>query len=252
MKEYSILEGPKVSGAIDVLTQAVKVAISEFNPLFKNVSLSRLHNYLSDSSINELRISIFRHLNKLPGSHDITLKNIGGEALTSILGPDLLIQTKLNLSIQMPNDENSTLDLHSDCWSGDTAFQVNLWIPLTRSYSTNSMFILSKEKTLNCINKIRKNPTLDRSELWPLINDADFLDVDKGRAIIFNPALIHGNVVNRTEETRVSINVRFKALFSPDATTEHVSRSAGLYYRIFCLSEWTKLAIDLDRAHLGP
>jgi sporadic carbohydrate cluster 2OG-Fe(II) oxygenase len=252
MKEYITLEGPKVYRAIDALSQEVKAAVIEYNPDFNNLELSRLHHYFSDTTIKDVRISIFRYLNKLPGSHDLILKNIGGESLTSILGPDLLIQTKLNLSIQMPNDENSTLDLHSDCWSGDTAFQVNLWIPLTRSYSTNSMFILSKEKTLNCIDKIRTNPILDRSKLLSLVSDEDFLDVDKGKAIIFNPALIHGNVVNRTEETRVSINVRFKALFSPDATNENVSRSAGIYYRFFCLSEWTKLAIDLDLAHSEP
>ena len=30
-----------------------------------------------------------------------------------------MVQTKLNLSIQMPNDETSVLEMHSDCWSAD-------------------------------------------------------------------------------------------------------------------------------------
>ena len=45
-----------------------------------------------------------------------------------ILGPDLLIQTKLNLSIQMPGDTSSLLPAHSDTWSSDSPFQLNLWI----------------------------------------------------------------------------------------------------------------------------
>ena len=65
--------------------------------------------------------------------------------ITTILGSDLLIQTKLNLSIQMPGDKNSILKSHIDSQSGDSVFQLVVWVPLTNAYETNSMFIHSKE-----------------------------------------------------------------------------------------------------------
>jgi len=153
----------------------------------------------------------------------------------------------LNLSIQLPGDESSQLDLHSDCWSGDTPFQVNLWIPLTQCFASNSMFLLSEEKTQRCIRLVNEKPTLDRNLLSSFVLEDDFLNLPKGKAVIFNPGLIHGNIPNQTDQTRVSINVRFKNVFSPDASSEHASRSVGSYYRKFHISEWTELAIRLHK-----
>ena len=68
-----------------------------------------------------------------------------------------MIQTKLNLSIQMPNDETSVLDIHSDCWSADSPFQLNVWIPMTKAYKTNSMFILNKDLSLKYFKELSKD-----------------------------------------------------------------------------------------------
>ena len=63
------------------------------------------------------------------------------DAIRNILGPDVLIQKNINVSIQMPNDESSILNAHSDCSSGDSPFEWVIWIPVTDAYETNSMFI---------------------------------------------------------------------------------------------------------------
>ena len=56
------------------------------------------------------------------------------------------MQRKVNLSIQLPKDDSSLLPLHSDVWSGCSAYEVVLWIPLVNVSKTKSMFILPKEK----------------------------------------------------------------------------------------------------------
>ena len=50
------------------------------------------------------------------------------------------MQKKINLSIQMPKDKDSLLDLHSDIYAGESPFQVVVWIPLVDAYKTKSMF----------------------------------------------------------------------------------------------------------------
>ena len=56
------------------------------------------------------------------------------------------MQNEISLSIQMPRDNHSLLPLHADSWSGNSPFEVVIWIPLVNVYSTKSMFILKNEK----------------------------------------------------------------------------------------------------------
>ena len=44
-----------------------------------------------------------------------------------------------------------------------------------------------------------------------------FININHGNFLLFNQSLPHGNVVNKTNETRISINCRFKGLFTPYA-----------------------------------
>ena len=46
-------------------------------------------------------------------------------------------------------------------------------------------------------------------------NDLDWINIKFGQVMIFNQSLPHGNVTNLENETRWSINCRFKSLFSP-------------------------------------
>ena len=38
-----------------------------------------------------------------------------------------MMQRNINLSIQFPNDKGSLLPVHSDVWSGDSPYEINLW-----------------------------------------------------------------------------------------------------------------------------
>ena len=73
-----------------------------------------------------------------------------------ILGNELSMQLRINLSIQLPKDENSLLPIHSDVWSGDSAHEINLWVPLVNCYRTKSMYILQPKNYTKFLNQIRK------------------------------------------------------------------------------------------------
>ena len=54
------------------------------------------------------------------------------------------MQSKINLSIQTPNDYDSMLPMHSDIYAGESPFEANLWIPLVNvKADSRSMFITS-------------------------------------------------------------------------------------------------------------
>ena len=125
--------------------------------------LENLHMYVNSKKINDLRLRFFKQINKLNWKKMIM--NIASDEFFNLLGQDLMIQSKLNVSVQMPGDESSQLPLHSDSWSADSPFQINLWIPLTDAFDTNSMFIKDKKITLNVLGKIGKNKNIDFSKI---------------------------------------------------------------------------------------
>ena len=63
------------------------------------------------------------------------------------------MQTRINLSIQTPKDNSSLLPVHSDIWSGDSPFEVVVWIPLVNCFKTKAMYILPP----NEYKKVEKN-----------------------------------------------------------------------------------------------
>ena len=78
-----------------------------------------------------------------------------------------------------------------------------------------------------------------------MLNKEDFIKVKYGNFVIFNPSLLHGNVLNKTRKTRVSLNVRFKSTFSPQPDKYHQDRKYVTYYQDFIRSDNTNFAIKV-------
>ncbi len=232
----------KNSSSLDLVRDKIVNKLKKKNKKF-NGDLSLLHKYFSKKNINLIRIDCFNEIN-FNLKWESLLKKIFFNELRKHLGSDIMVQTKLNLSIQMPNDKSSILNLHSDCWSADSPFQLNLWIPLTDAFETNSMFIKNINSTMKFIKKVKKNDKIPKN-IKP--SSKDFIKVNYGQYIIFNPSLLHGNVLNKTKKTRVSLNIRFKSFFSPEPGTRNPDRKYGIYYKIFNLSKNTKFGMKYIR-----
>lgn len=181
----------------------------------KSFSLNYAHKYLSSKNLNSFRVSLMNSLNK---SNQFK-KNYFEAAkydLFNLVGNELAMQKRINLSIQLPKDESSLLPVHSDVWSGDSPYEVVVWMPLVDCYKTKSMYILPPSKYKSHLKNFSKMKKKDSTSLFNTIKkDVEFLKINEGEILIFNQALPHGNIVNQEQETRWSMNCRFKSLFSP-------------------------------------
>ena len=65
-----------------------------------------------------------------------------------------------------------------------------------------------------------------------------WLDIKFGEALIFNQILPHGNVVNLENETRWSMNCRFKGIYTP-----YGDKKIGEFFDPVTLKPISKLAI---------
>lgn len=206
-------------------------------------SLDDFHKekFVTFSNINNLRLNAYKELNKIKDWENLYF-SLAENALKELIGLDISIQNKLNFSIQAPNDKNSVLMLHTDTLSGQTEFEVVLWITFTESYETNSMYIYSRKTTEKIFKNLAKNEKKGMQGLFKLYEkDAKFLKLSPGQAMIFSPSLFHGNTLNKTDTTRMSINCRFKSSFSPEFEEFPTERNTGAFYRplrISPLSEW--------------
>lgn len=134
-----------------------------------------------------------------------------------MLGNELAMQLRINLSIQFPKDKSSLLPLHSDVWSGDSPYETVVWLPLVNCFKTKSMYILPPvkfKKLKEYLVKKKQNSSV--TEIFNQIKkDLIWINIKFGQILIFNQCLPHGNVVNKENETRWSLNCRFKSIFSP-------------------------------------
>ncbi|KIL97722.1 hypothetical protein CCC_00783 [Paramagnetospirillum magnetotacticum MS-1] len=184
-------------------------------PSEAGVFLDSVHNHVDPARLNDLRLAAIDAVNAAPWSRPLYFR-LARSALYALVGSELAMQRRLNLSIQLPGDASSLLPLHSDVWSGDSPYEVVVWLPLVDCRATKSMFIASPEANIRWAPRLAEFRSTE--ELFQAARtDLSFLDISYGQVLVFNQTLMHGNRVNAEAETRWSMNCRFKGVFTPYA-----------------------------------
>jgi len=178
--------------------------------------LNNIHKKIKSKNLNPLRLNIINDVNKEKSLRKNYYK-LSKKYLDILLGNEISMQLRINLSIQLPKDKSSLLPLHSDVWSGDSPYETVVWIPLVDCYNTKSMYILPPSKFENLKKHlITKKKQSSVNEIYNKIKkDLVWINIKFGQILFFNQCLPHGNIVNRENETRWSLNCRFKSIFSP-------------------------------------
>jgi sporadic carbohydrate cluster 2OG-Fe(II) oxygenase len=197
--------------------------------------LDNTHKLVNKNHLNEFRLYVIKKMNQNKKFKKL-FYDICKPYVNSIVGNELVMQKNLNLSIQNPKDDSSLLDVHSDTWAGDSSYEVVVWFPLVDCFSTKSMYIMSKQDTKKYSKIIFKNKNKTNFNVYNLIKKKiKWLKVDKGKVLIFNQNLIHGNHINKEKNTRWSLNCRFKSIFTP-----YAEKSIGEFFEPITLRPATK------------
>jgi sporadic carbohydrate cluster 2OG-Fe(II) oxygenase len=189
--------------------------------------LDNIHKLVPPEKLNDLRLAVYRKMNGKPWFRP-TYYALGRRSIDALVGNELAMQNRVNLSIQMPDDDSSLLDIHADVFGGETPFQIVQWLPLVDCGGTKSMFILPYPKSAEATKTLSRIGDGGMAELYAQVeSDLVWLDIPYGKTLIFSPNCLHGNIVNRVPETRWSMNCRFTGLFTPYASEE---KKIGSYY----------------------
>ena len=179
--------------------------------------LNTIHQHLPASELNRVRLAVLNGLNAEPWLR-VAYHRLAHRLLAILVGNELAMQRRINLSIQLPNDDSSLLPVHADVWDGDSPYEVVVWVPLVDCYRTKSMFLLPPAHARTVEARFGAFAGRSTEDLYDEIKPhLVWLDVPYGSALLFSQNLMHGNRINREPETRWSMNCRFKSLFSPYA-----------------------------------
>ena len=212
-----------------------------------NFFLENLHQYVEYQKINALRMKVYKIMNQKSWIQDAYFK-LSQKTIKDLVGNELAGQNSVNFSFQFPNDRNSQLSLHSDSLSGESAFQIVLWVPLMNVYKSNSMYVLSKEDSKKNLNNIKNFRNEGMFQIYKkLSNKVKFLNIKKNQFLIFSPNLLHGNIVNKTRISRISMNARFKNLFSPyNKDRNSFGKKLGYFYKPISMKPVTKFSLEFN------
>jgi len=204
-----------------------------------NYCLNNIHESITIGQLNDFRLKMIVGINAESGFREQYF-NLARPYLDTLVGNELSMQLRINLSIQFPGDESSLLPVHADTWSGDSPFEVVAWIPLVDCYGSKSMYLLPPEQNKKLENTFSLRSDDSSEDLYQIISDeVQWLEVKYGELVIFNQALPHGNRVNTEHETRWSMNCRFKSVFTP-----YGDKKLGEFFEPVTLRAASKTGMD--------
>ncbi len=177
--------------------------------------LNNIHREVSVNNLNNFRLQMISGINAVQEFRKKYFE-LARSSLDTLVGNELAMQMRVNLSIQLPKDESSLLSVHADTWSGDSPYEVVLWVPLVDCYRTKSMYILPPDANERLCRDFANKAGTTSEELFRAIEpDIVWLDIPYGFVLIFDQGLPHGNRINCEPEARWSLNCRFKSIFTP-------------------------------------
>jgi len=179
--------------------------------------LDEVHHHIDPAHLNDLRVRVMAHL----ADHSRVrpwLLALAEPYLEDLVGNELAIQLRPNLSVQLPGDLDSVLALHADTWSGHSPFEIVVWVPLVDCWGTKSMYLTPPGAARDLWERFEGGGATTTDDLFAAVEDVvRWITVPFGEVLLFDQSLPHGNRANLEPTTRWSINCRFTGVFTPYA-----------------------------------
>lgn len=201
--------------------------------------LNHIHQLITVNELNDVRLKVITEMNRDPAFRRAYFK-VGRQMLITLVGNELAMQRRVNLSIQFPNDDSSLLPVHADVWSGDSPYEIVLWIPLVDCHDTKSMYITDAAIDADVQATFTQFKNKSSEDLYQHIEkNVTFLNVPYGSVLMFSQNVMHGNRINRLNETRWSMNCRFKSILSP-----YRGKTMGEFFEPITVRPLTRLGLE--------
>lgn len=204
---------------------------------------NKFHEYgLGGAELNKFRMDLMGWCNR-ELSVARSLHEAFRDDLSALVGPDVVAQKGTNLVVQPPGDRDQT-PTHRDA-PISSHFEVIVWVPLVDVFKTKSMFISDKKSSAEALAGLQAGGSY--SEFCSFVEKhSKNLEVSYGDACFFAGGIAHGCPLNAEDETRWSLNMRYKNIFSPYGV-----RGINDYFELLTLSPLAKVGFDFEKQEYG-
>ena len=202
----------------------LKIYTDELDELHKNLPKKFIPNEVVTFK-NDQSISIYKILYEIDEGYDLKVKKKNSGFLNlfdsfvsyiskTIFKEDLIYQSRPTLRVNFPGNK-AVGDWHRDRDYNHPLEEINVWVPITKSFNTNTIWIESE---------------FDKNDYSPI-------NADYGQFIMFDSGLKHGNRLNIEDKTRISFDFRIipKSLYNDDSKKTSVKTEIkfklGEYYK---------------------
>lgn len=201
--------------------------------------LDGIHAILPPAKLNDVRLAVIRGMNAAPWLRPLLFR-LARPLLEAVVGNELVMQRRVNLSIQLPGDTSSLLPVHGDVWSGDSPFEAVVWVPLVDCRASKSMYLLPPEANRRLDGGFASSQGSDAEAIFQAIApELEWIAIDYGQVMLFDQTLPHGNRVNQESGTRWSLNCRFKGAFTP-----YADKRLGEFFEPITLRPMSRIGLD--------
>lgn len=207
-----------------------------------DAKLNRFHERgIEGAALNDYRLGVYRRFNSQVDAGKLIWQAFRDQLLR-LVGPDVAVQQRVNLVIQPPSDSNQS-PVHRDA-PPNSLFEVVVWLPLVDCYGTKGMRVLNRSDTDAALRFLEGQSADYEAFTKFAMSHGEAVSVPYGSALLFWTRCVHAIPVNTESETRWSLNLRYKSVFTPYGT-----KGLPDYFRILELSPLSRLAIEEERQH---
>ena len=185
------------------------------------VELSQCHKIIPEEFkfIDQHELTpLSRSFYEIGAEFDEAYSNFMEHEVAKLSEHNYLYQKTPTIRAQMPKPIgfNWKPSIHTDIMLGHPPDEINLWVPFTNAFQTNTLMIAPLEESIRIIKEL----DFDFEDLANKVqhDEAFFNDVksimapvtlEYGQALIFDPRCLHATQINSTDSTRISMDVRF-------------------------------------------
>lgn len=203
------------------------------------ILLNTVHTHIKgidDAYANSLVVELLEGI-----KNDINIGNIiyraSPEPIDYYLGNDVLCQRNQNIVFQYPYS-NRFSELHTDA-PNNSLHEIVYWLPLVNCYETKSFFIVEHNQSEVLLERYLNKEFKSWDEFKEsAIEKAIHLEIKVGEVLGFWSGLLHGSLINETQESRFSLNMRYKNMFAP-----HGLKNPLTFYKPMKFTGLTRMAI---------
>lgn len=195
----------------------------------KNITLEKYHTYFDNDDIHYENQYVMTEFFRSKKFHEIIIKD-NLQIFKSILGLDLDLQTEPYLRMARPNKINDNIGYHRDTYYGTAADELSVFIPFVELNNEAALSVYPKSHILpdshfpteqtvneNVTKGSKKNqigflyaPKKITKDISEYMNP---ISLKPGQILVFMLSIVHGSIVNNSNSTRWSTDVRVKNHF---------------------------------------